>query len=442
MDMLKKIATGAVFVSLMLSLATAAHADSARSEDGPKRDDVGNSGDQHPSDKDRSDDSEHGPFSFAALDASAYGQASSDWTVPYLVPSGFTQTMVQDETVLDVYPGVSDLHDMNTQNETGREAGRYLYNTYEVNDNGAVAVTDLKTGKATVIAQRADWNRLDGIRWTAWGTLLVTEETSGGKVYEVFLDTKDLTKVTKIEERTALGSLRHEGIDLDKAGNVYVIDEYNGGSIYKFVPTTRGDLSAGQLYALKLNDLSDADQLWNQTTFTDKVGAFEWVALDQNQVVTDADVASNAVAATEFGRPEDVEVIGTTLYVANTSEDRVVAIDLKENVLTSFVEAGVNVPVEDQPAGVTGFNSPDNLAEGPDGALWIAEDNSFSDVYRADKGTNPAGNSKSVDLFASLTDQGAETTGIYFGTNPRELFVTVQHPDKALADGIWKITKD
>jgi uncharacterized protein len=93
-----------------------------------------------------------------------------------------------------------------------------------------------------------------------------------------------------------------------------------------------------------------------------------------SQVVVDADAASNAVNATEFGRPEDVELIGDTLYVANTTEDRVIAIDLSHQTVSTFVEAGLNVPVEDQDAQVTGFNTPDNLAQGPDGRLWIVED--------------------------------------------------------------------
>ena len=383
-----------------------------------------------------------GPIDFTPIAGSAYGQASSDWTEPYVVPEGYSQSLVSDETGLDVYPGVDDLHDMNTQNETGPEAGRYLFNTYEVSANGAVGVTDLTTGKSKVIAQRADWNRLDGIVCTPWGSLLVTEETEGGRVFEVFLDREDPTTVDRIEERGELGALRHEGIGVASDGSVFVMDELNGGSIYKFVPTTRGDLSQGRLYALKLTGLTDAAQKWNSATFADKVGAFEWVALDQNLVRTDGDAASNAVSATEFGRPEDVQVIGQTLYVANTSEDRVVAIDLKKLTVSSFVQAGVNVPVEDKAAGVTGFNNPDNLAVGPDGALWIAEDNNFSDVYRAGKDLDKDGSADSVELFASLKDEHAETTGIYFGKNPKELFVSVQHPDKELADGIWKITRD
>ena len=384
----------------------------------------------------------NGPIDFTPIAGSAYGQASTDWTEPYVLPEGYSQSLVSDETVLDVYPGVDDLHDMNTQNETGRQAGRYLFNTYEVGANGAVGVTDLKTGESKVIAQRADWNRLDGIVWTPWGSLLVTEETNGGKVFEVFLDKKDPTTVDRIEERSALGALRHEGIDVGPDGSVYVIDELNGGSIFKFVPTTRGDLSEGQLHALKLTGLTEAAQKWNAATFSEKVGDFEWVALDQALVATDADAAANAVNATEFGRPEDVQVIGQTLYVANTSEDRVVAIDLKKRTLSSFVQAGVNVPVEDKANQVTGFNNPDNLAVGPDGALWIAEDNDFSDVYRAGKDLDKDGSADGVELFASLKDEHAETTGSYFGKNPKELFVSVQHPDKELADGIWKITRD
>ena len=106
--------------------------------------------------------------------------------------------------------------------------------------------------------------------------------------------------------------MRHEGIGVAPDGSVYVIDELNGGSIYRFVPTRRGDLSDGQLYALRLTELSDEEQNWNPETYPEKVGDFEWVALDMALVVTDANAAADAVNATEFGRPEDVQIIGTS----------------------------------------------------------------------------------------------------------------------------------
>jgi secreted PhoX family phosphatase len=105
------------------------------------------------------------------------------------------------------------------------------------------------------------------------------------------------------------------------------------------------------------------------------------------------------------------------------------------------VHAGLNVPVEDEDDEITGFNSPDNLAEGPDGRLWIVEDNVPSDIWVADGDNDHDGAADAVYLFASLKDEGAEGTGIYFGNDPAVLFVNVQHAAKPLADGTWMITK-
>ena len=292
---------------------------------------------------------------------------------------------------MDIYGGeVDDLTDMNVQNESGPRAGRYLIRTHEVGSNGAVSVVDLRTGQSEIVAQDAGFRRLDGIDWTPWGTVLFAEETSGGRLFEGYFDATDPFAPMQWVARPELGLLRHEGIGATNRA-VFVIDELNGGSIFKFEPTTRGDLSDGQLYALKLTDLPDDEQVWSSSTYEAKVGAFEWVALDMDQVVIDADAAADDVHATEFGRPEDVEVIGQKLYVANTSEDRVVEIDLAKEVLSSFVHAGDNVPEENRTAKVTGFNNPDNLAKGPDGRLWIVEDNVPSDIWVAGPTTTTTG---------------------------------------------------
>lgn len=382
-----------------------------------------------------------GPMSFEPIDGSAYGQASTDWTEPYVVPDGFAQEMVADESVLDVYPGEDDLSDMNTVNETGPEAGRYLYRTHEVGANAGLVVVDLRTGEAKVLAQDPSWSRVDGLTWTPWGTLLFGEERDGGQVHEVFLDSDDPTQVDHVEARPQVGVQRHEGIGVGADGAVYAIDELNGGSIYKFVPDERGDLSQGQLYVLKLAGLSDDEQKWSSSTFADKVGAFDWVPLDMSLAQVDGNAASDAVNATEFGRPEDVQVIGSRLYVANTSEDRVVALDLAGKTLSTFVLPGVNAPVEDKDSAQTGFNNPDNLAKGPGGRLWVVEDNDFSDVWATRPDTDGDGAADGIDLFASLKDEHAETSGIYFGTDPRTVFVNIQHPDKPQADGTWAISR-
>lgn len=99
--------------------------------------------------------------------------------------------------------------------------------------------------------------------------------------------------------------------------------------------------------------------------------------------------------ATELGRPEDVEAIGTTLYVHNTG----------------------------------------NLAQSSDGLPWIVE-GTPSDVRVADHDKDKGGSANDVTQFAPLVDSGAEISGICFGKDPRALCCTVRHPDRAQADGV------
>ena len=304
-----------------------------------------------------------------------------------------------------------------------------------------MSVVDLKTGEAKVVVQRQDWEALDGIVWTPWGTVLFAEETGNalftdpnfpsatrGLLYEMKLERKDPTKAEWVKVRPMLGSVAHEGIEIDAEGNVYVIDENGPGSIFKFVPKHYGDLSDGQLYALKVDD----------STTSDRTGAAEWVALDMTVAQVDGRSAATLVGATGYGRPEDLERIGDMLYVAITSEARVLSISLgKKPVVRNFVKADLNVPIENRATGVTGFRNPDNLAKGADGKLWIVEDNVPSDIWVALPDRDGDGASDGVHLFASLKDNAAEGTGIYFGKDPHTLFVNVQHSatgnDKTMA---------
>ena len=415
----------------------------------------------------------NGPMSFNPIAASAYGMENDAdiATAPWVVPQGYVQSIVSDENDLNIYVA-HDWNDMNTVNETGKHAGRYMYRTHEVrggaigNDGnsarsdggsgGAVSVIDLKTGVAKEVIGRADWEALDGIVWTPWQTVLFAEEAgttsrpdpdapnaTSGLVYELKLNKDDPMSAESVTVRPLLGALAHEGIETDAEGNVYVIDEDKKGSIYKFVPTTYGDLSSGQLYALKVMNGA-------------KTGAAEWVALDMTQAQIKAHAAATAVGATEYCRPEDLERIDSTLYVALTCEDvdnaantsgqgAVMAIQLGEKPVVSYVvAAGKNTPLEIKPsaitAGVTGFKGPDNLASGPDGKLWIVEDNDWSDIWVYDPSSEDAngdGYMDGVNLFASLKDKPAEGTGIYFGKDPHTLYVNVQHSgtgnDKTMA---------
>ena len=64
-----------------------------------------------------------------------------------------------------------------------------------------------------------------------------------------------------------------------------------------------------------------------------------------------------------------------------------------------------------------------------------------SDIWFAGKDHDEDGGADTTWLFASLSDPGAEGTGIYFGKDPKTLFVNVQHSAADDGDATWAITK-
>ena len=176
------------------------------------------------------------PGAFVPLDTSTACTAGGGLE-QILLPPGFVATIIASE------PAFADVPDMNTLNETGSQAGRFLYRTHETGSNSSVSVTDLETGATHTLAQRADWERFDGIAWTPWGTILAAEEAApaarpdtavpgglNGFVYEIDPTSGAATV------RPAIGSKSHEGMRFDERGNLYTISERSPGYIYRFTP--------------------------------------------------------------------------------------------------------------------------------------------------------------------------------------------------------------
>src|SRR5439155_30093 len=95
----------------------------------------------------------------------------------------------------------------------------------------------------------------------------------------------------------AIGSRAHEGLRFDPQGNLYGISERTTGAIFKFVPDRRGDLSAGQLYALRvINDPGDG------------TGEAVWVALDRDAVRINSDDAADRARSGPCGTGRAIRV--------------------------------------------------------------------------------------------------------------------------------------
>jgi hypothetical protein len=348
-----------------------------------------------------------------------------------VLPQGYIYSVVASQA-----PGIGDNFDMNTMSEGGPGKGRFLYRTHEVS-NASVSVTDLVTGATRTLVQRTDWERFDGIVWTPWNTILAAEEVNpasradpdvpqaqGGLVYEI----DPATGAAVV--RPALGAMAHEGIRMGADGNVYEGEDDGPGHVFKFVPDTKGDLSSGQLYALKItNDAGD------------RTGIAEWVALDRNAVQVNANTEAIAKGATGYSAVEDIE-IGTstgddhrgnhTIFAVVSGEDRILAVNLNAHgsgdiVVSDYVRKGVNAPAD--------FDSPDNVALDRAGNLYITEDPGGSppsktmgdDVWFAPFNQHSGAQSLPVQRFFSLTDCESEPSGLYMSISNRTLFVSLQH---------------
>ncbi len=423
------------------------------------------------------------PFErFDPLTASApcTGVPGGRFAEPFALGGGYFQQVIAEETdVIGTAPNAGpseDLWDMNTQNEFGRDAGRYVYRTHEVAaaaagaapraaGGAAVTVTDLATGVTRTLAERNDWERFDGIVWTPWGTILAAEEVvnqsardphvpqaTGGLVYELFVDPRNPSRLDPSRERItrddgttdrtrdgirvrpALGAKSHEGMRFDARGHLYSIAETRGrtsanqsGGIFRFVPDRRGDLSSGRLSALRTDD--------------GLYGEGRWTRLARGSAQVDADREAENRGANQYERPEDVETgestgvdrnnHGRTVYVAVTegTEAGVIAIDVND------VDRPYSYQYVGREAGNVnaGFASADNLALDRRGNLAITEDPARNtvgaDIWVAvppepgadDEygGYRPA---LVVERFASLKDCAAEPTGIYFALDGTERY--------------------
>ncbi len=444
---------------------------------------------------------------FTPLTQSAPVQAPNslaETAAPWVTPAGILQTdllslrEIEDkvlsplQSIVRVPAGSSgSMIDMIAYDPTGQ----FLFLPHETPFGAGVSRHDVQARHTEIIFQgdskgatgnwTNDFGAFDPCRFTPNGTLFLAEEWAGlGRVVEV-MNPFDKASDVKTRVLESIANVAHEGINFSEQSPrvIYFIDEWNSGSIYKFVMKHKGDYTQGQTFVLKVDAYkgNPADD-WNQPSnaMQPRTGLATWIPLTNADGVplpgirdpfkdgpsVDPRTNSNAlggrgaaddVSGTPYGRPEDVEITklkngNEVVYIAMTSENTIYSFEILN---ANKVRVGKLVsPATPKnlgfPATTGVLNSPDNLAKDALGNIYIQEDapnNSTTggDIWFARDADND-GVAESLDHFMSIRVDGSEGTGIIFNpAKPTEFVIAVQHPTSTdlavvpngLGDAVW-----
>ncbi|MGH3388237.1 MAG: alkaline phosphatase PhoX [Actinomadura sp.] len=183
---------------------------------------------------------------------------------------------------------------------------------------------------------------------TPWNTWLSCEETSSGQVWETF--PFGGTAVA----RPAMGRFTHEAAAADPDRQViYLTEDQGDGCLYRFIPTTWGDLSAGTLQVLVAGTATS--------------GSFTWAGVpdpDGSPTATRNQVSG----AKRFNGGEGCHYAGDTVWFTTKGDNRVWQVDLANNTYELGYDDNL---VNPGPAPLTGV---DNITGATSGDLYVAED--------------------------------------------------------------------
>jgi secreted PhoX family phosphatase len=391
--------------------------------------------------------------------------------------SEFAQQSIADRlTQLALGRPNSGSWDMIAVNETGPHKGRYLFTVFETGQSG-VQRTDLVSGQTDTIWQSPSplgHVAFDAVYWTPWGTLITAEESwetaaAGsispyGRLFELknpidapgILD--PLTSASNLNadfvHQNVIPRTSHEGIQFDKAGNMYFVDELNGGNVYKYTSSARlksvkhgrDYFAAGQTFVLRVGDGNTPNAIGAYTwvPITDAAGAGLPGALTitDSRGVTSVDARNTtnlpAFKGTDYQRPEDLQIQTVHgreyLYMATTTTNQVYRLSLKANTISVFADRNT-VDLATGAAVGSALASPDNLALDHEGNIYIIEDRNGGvddDIWFArdrndDGDLNDPG--EGLGRWASNGTPGSEFSGLYFDPfNKRRAWVNIQHP--------------
>lgn len=311
----------------------------------------------------------------------------------------------------------------------------------------------------------------DGVRTTAWGTVIVSEEEDDGGLYEIIdpLAIKDVVVKDRatgevsdpahVVKRANMAVIAWEGIIVTPDGVVYGGDELrpgtgtgdaDGGAMFKFIPATlhtsgtitdlaASPLASGKTYALQVQCQGGEIQYGQGC----EIGKGAWIEIDPANARVDAGVKG----ATGYYRPEDLHedpsYVGPGIRFCGANTGNEDAHNYAEVICGTDL-----APAEAPQANADGalefttevnrffegdrdFNSFDNLAfQGKTGILYVIEDHPNGEVYAC----LPDGADRDIKtdgcvLVLAVKDTSAEPTGFMFSDDGMTAYVSIQHSD-------------
>ncbi|RAW00324.1 alkaline phosphatase PhoX [Pseudochryseolinea flava] len=286
--------------------------------------------------------------------------------------------------------------------------------------------------------------------WKSWLTCEETTEKIGG--YDGYAERDhgfvfDVPATEKIQLAAptpikAMGRFNHEAVAVDpKTGIVYLTEDMGDGAIYRFIPTSPGNLlQGGRLQALAIIGQKSCDtRNWKSNTTSFPIGkTFQtsWVDLEDVESPND-DLRYQAYekGAARFARGEGMWFGNNEVYFACTNGGKEMNGQIfryrpglnegdgsKGGALDLFIET----PDKDA------LQNCDNLTVAPWGDVFFCEDHHHARLI----GVTPSGQ---LYKFGENVGYKSEFAGGVFSPDGSVYFVNIQDPGLTIAiTGPWK----